>query len=193
MRTNQVIVVIGDRSTGKTTWMKKNLILNRSLHHRKIIVDTFDSETWEDMETFDTPDNREIKVPIVALEELYKLPRGLFRTFHKNTDLIINEIDRVMFNALIIMEDATRYVGNTLKGNIKDVIFDTKQRGIDIVLVFHSFVDVPTQLARNADVFVIFKTDEVLNRKKFTSKRIQSAFDEVNSHPDKHYSRVVQK
>lgn len=159
MASNVVSLVAGGRGTGKTDKIKNDVISPSPLP-KKLIVDTFDSQIWRNMKTYSNPFGEQIQIPIMKIEDLDVWRNGLYRIVSSDSDLVFNEIDEHLQNALVVFEDATKYIGKSLSKSTKKFIYDSKQKNLNLVFVFHSLASIPPDLVRAADTLTIFKTNE---------------------------------
>ncbi len=180
VRNNLVILVAGARGTGKTGWVKKNVV-RPSLQVKKMIVDTFDSASWRTMETFDRPDLRSITIPVLPHDKVPDWDSGTYRIYGQPSEMFAL-IEQHLQNALIVFEDATKYVGRVLNDDTKRFIYDSKQKNLDLVYVFHSLASIPPELVRAADILVLFKTNEGQPSKdKYPFPEIGQAMEHLRS------------
>ncbi len=175
-------MVAGARGKGKTGWVKKNIVLP-SKHPKKLIVDTFDSSSWRTMETFDRPDLRLIPVPVLPHDAVPEWNSGLYRMFGQPGEMF-SLIEQHLNNSLVVFEDATKYVGSKLTEETKRFVYDSKQKNLDLVYVFHSLASIPPELVRAADILVLFKTNEGQPSKdKYPFPEIGQAMDHLRNLP----------
>lgn len=174
-RNNLVICIAGNRGRGKTDFCK-NLIRrqrekrlqnpNEISFQKTVVVDTFDSAPWRTMKTFDHPEGVNEVIHRLPIGKLPYLKDGVWRLFGSNTAEIQKMIERYLLDAFVIYEDATKYIGSKLTEDFKKFVYDTKQKGIDIVFVFHSITAIPRDLIRCSDGLFLFKTGEQFSQVK---------------------------
>jgi len=152
MRTNQVSAIIGTRNTGKTVFCKEVIQAYKNQHpgQKILIVDTLDHPSYNLIAAIDTDQLKRWKRPAV-----YRI----FGNLEKMSE-ILSIIDKDLKNALIIYEDASKYINKIMQGEIRRLIFDSKQKNIDIIFIFHGFVSMPPELFRQMDALTIFKTGD---------------------------------
>jgi hypothetical protein len=180
MRNNLITLIVGDRGTGKTTFIKGNQALKvegliprykkQDSSKKILIINTFDNPVWRDVST-------------IELSELSRWRAGTVRVIEKNISIIIQSIDASVMNAVVIFEDATPYVKNRLGQDLEYLCIDSKQKNIDLFFVFHYLMATPPDLARIADFIVLFKTNERFSpslRNKYPNPNIEKVFNEVN-------------
>ena len=158
MRTNSIVIVCGKRGTGKTDYCKS--LLKVSSLEKKLVVDTFDSPTWRNLKTFKHPEWEQIEIPIMEMEQLKLWKKGLYRVFSSDPDELFVSIDKYVTNAIIEFEDATKYFKGKLQESVRRLMYDSKQKNLDLIFVFHSLSAVPPELVRIADYLTLFKTND---------------------------------
>jgi len=159
-RANKVILIAGTRGTGKTDFEKNIIFDQRKIFPKSLIVDTFDSDVWQTLETHDHPERMNIQIPIIAPEQLKNWKNGIARVFSSDTSTIMSEIQKTSRNMFIVFEDATKYIGSKLSEDVKRFVLDSKQKNIDLIFCFHSLSSIPPELVRTSDILVLFKTNE---------------------------------
>ncbi len=151
---------MGTRGTGKTDFVKNLIASQRSNFQKQLVVDTFDSFVWRNLKTHLHPEYEELQVAVLPSEMFVRWKKGIYRIFSSDTDQMFDDIDRLLFDAHLVLEDATKYVGSTLTETMKKFLLDSKQKNLDVTLIFHSLVSVPPGLVRIADTLTLFKTNE---------------------------------
>jgi hypothetical protein len=160
MRNNIVSVIVGTRGTGKTDFVKNLLCSSLSGFKKKLVVDTFDSDVWKNLKTWNWSNQENILVPILPPENFSRWNSGIYRMFHSDTDYLMQLIQDHANNCQIVFEDATKYVGSKLSKDMKKFVLDSKQKNLDLIFIFHSLGSVPPDLIRVADTLTLFKTNE---------------------------------
>lgn len=160
MDINRVIIVVGKRGTGKTDHAKEGIMASKL--PKTLIVDTIDSDTWKNMETYTHPEWKNKTVPVIEdHKRLNRWRSGVYRIFSKYPDEMLTSIDESSLkNVLILFEDATRYVHHRLQQSVKNLVYDSKQRNMDITFFFHSLAAVPVELIRISDYLLLHKTGD---------------------------------
>lgn len=191
-RINTVLAVLGNRGTGKTDLLKS--IIKSSSQQKRLIVDTFDSAVWHNLETWDDPLGANTPVHEITPDQLPFWNTGTYRIFSPDTDALMEEIERYVNNTLVVFEDATKYIGSTLSKEMKRFILDSKQKNLDLVFVFHSLKDLPRDLVRVIDYITLFKTGDRYNsnlRNKYPDP-VETAHESVLKNPSKFYFETIQ-
>lgn len=182
MRINKVNLVIGRRGTGKTTYIRNIIKIFRQVHKStKIIVcDTLDHPIYRDFTT-------------IKPEDIKKIDSNcLYRTFSGDTELILNETEK-LYNALVIYEDASKYIGTRLSDTTRKMIFDTKQKNVDMIFLFHGFYFVAPELLRVVDNIILFKSDNPVLRKSIIPNydEVEKAYHQLESSKDPYLSKMI--
>lgn len=191
-RTNKVILLAGTRGVGKTDFIKP-LVKNSNLP-KKLIVDTFDTPVWHNLETHNRPEWKNINVPIVEMKNFKNWKSGTYRSFSSDTEQMMSAIQKDVTNCFIVFEDATKYVRANLQKDVRNFVLDSKQKNLDILFVFHSLASIPRELARISDILVIKKTSEALDttlKNKFPTSKFEKAFLDVQQSKDRYYNKAI--
>ena len=165
-RINNVSVVIGRRGTGKTTYIRQLIeAYRKALPYQKILVaDTLDHPAYRDIASID-----------IDLLKRWKGP-NVYRIYGSNTDEILQTINTSLYNALVVFEDASKYIRRQLSDEVRSFILDSKQKNLDLIFLFHGFSYVPPEMFRVIDNIVLFRCDDPSYRKNDIV-----AFDEVKA------------
>ncbi|MDD5006520.1 MAG: hypothetical protein PHS33_08505 [Candidatus Omnitrophica bacterium] len=188
-RVNLITLVVGDRGTGKTTYVKgsRDLKINGLLDtyqkagSRALVVDTFDNPIWRD-------------VPVITPEQIQTFA-GLARIFSSDTSSLMKLIEQRLYNSVLIFEDATKFLRRWLDDSTRKFVLDSKQKNLDIYFLFHYLGAVPPDLARISDYIVLFKTNEGFNsylKNKFPNPAIEAGAKEVNANESRYFNKVIQ-
>lgn len=183
-RINMVNAVLGRRGTGKTTYIREQLIppYKAAMPNQRILIcDTLDHPAYKD-------------VPAINVDQLKRWTGGgMYRIFGRNTDEILQTIDKHLVNCLVILEDASKYLQRTLNPEVRGFIYDSKQKNLDIVFMFHGFMSAPPELFRVIDNLVLFKCDAPDNRKRdmVNYDEVKQAYDRVMQHESPYYNETI--
>lgn len=186
-RTNKKNLIIGRTGSGKTTLLKKIImaLYTKGSFDKIVIYDEFDSDIWHTMGTYDRHDWASIKIPVIPIEKISSLKRGIVRVIADNDDIdyYFRELNKLR-NALVVFEDASRSLEPEAKvpKEIMRMIYNTKQINVDFFLVFHSLMDVPKKLFRHINNLILLKTEEEKVPDKISyRKEVLTAFDELEA------------
>jgi hypothetical protein len=154
-RTNFVSSILGKRNSGKTYYTRNLINEYRAAHpSQKILI----------ADTLDHPKYRDIPTITIDMLQYWKKP-NIYRIFGSNPDEILKAIGQHIWNALIIYEDASKYVDLNLKDDVRDYILDSKQKNVDLLFLFHGFTFMPPKMFRIIDNLVIFRCEGPQSRK----------------------------
>lgn len=89
-------------------------------------------------------------------------------------------------NAVIVVEEATVFLSN--RGydiDFQDTIVRARHTNNTVILVFHSFQDVPKYLFRLVNYVILLKTNDTIDyvEKTFRSPKLSKAFIEIKNAP----------
>lgn len=162
MRINKVSLVLGRRGTGKTYYIKKVIrsFLVRML--KVLVVDTLDHPSYAGVKT-------------IQPSGIARMRAGdCCRCWGSDTDGILAACEDFK-NGLLVIEDATKFIEGRLQDSVKRLVYDSKQKNVDIIFIFHGFVACPPALFRICDNILMFKTGDTPD----VRKNDLPAFEEV--------------
>ncbi|MCH2225788.1 MAG: hypothetical protein MK066_13545 [Crocinitomicaceae bacterium] len=162
---------------------------------KALIVDTYDAtgQPWRTMETYLHPEWKNIKTGVIEMDQLKRWRKGIYRAFSSNPKELIEKIDRSKVkNVCIVFEDATKYIYGKLSESVKNLVYDSKQRNLNIIFYYHSLAAVPLDLVRIADFLVLHKTgDNIKNVKgRYPIDDLEEVFEFLKA-SDNQYERVL--
>lgn len=184
MRINKVTAILGRRGTGKTVYTRKLIdSYTKALPYQKVLIlDTLDHPAYKD-------------IPAITISQLKRWNKpAVYRLYGSNTDEILKEVANNLTNALLILEDASKYIRRQLSDDVRSFIFDSKQKNLDIVFLFHGFMSAPDELFRVIDNLVLFKTDNPEYRKRslINYTEIQEAYTRVMANESPYYNETLE-
>ncbi len=190
MRDNVVWLFAGTRGTGKTTAVKQ--VIRSSTIPKKLIVDTFDSDVWQTLEHHGFPDGMNIPIPIIDQKKIPYWKSGIYRLISSDTDLIFPIIEKHVKNALIVFEDATKYIGSRLDKPVRKFVLDSKQKNLDLIFIFHSLASIPPELVRVANYLTLFKTQEGMpSLHKYPFPQIPIAMKKIQKSSNRYHYETI--
>jgi hypothetical protein len=185
MRVNNVTLVLGKRGSGKSYYTINKVIpqYHKSHPRQRILV----------VDTLDHPDYEFLSSITAEMIPLWRRGGGAYRCYDKRVDLVFSNIAGHTKNALIIFEDASKYVNKVLQKEVKEFIFDSKQKNLDLIFQFHGFASCPPELFRLCDIIVMFHTDNPLYRRAELTHydEIQTAFDQIQASGNPYEKRII--
>lgn len=200
-RFNEVGTILGQRGTGKTLYLigsKLSSNPNDKPLNKKGLLDIYVAKGMKILivDTLDHPSYRNI--PILKQNEFLKFRSGVARVIFEpdNMNKFINLINRAPFmnNTLIVLEDAGKWTGEKLSAQLKRLIIDTKQRNIDIILMYHCFIDTPANLFTKTDFIKLFKTEdspEIRKERMRLYSKVAEAYEQVKKHPSNFHGKYI--
>lgn len=147
MRVNFVNLILGKRGTGKTVYTKQVIEAYHKRHvlQKILILDTFDHPAYSG-------------VPEISANMVSRWNRpSVYRIFQGNPDENLSIIQKYMNNALIVFEDAGKYIRKNLQVDVRQFIIDSKQKNLDLLFIFHGFANTPPEMFGYTDTLTLFK------------------------------------
>jgi hypothetical protein len=191
---NKISMILGRRGSGKTDYLKGNQQHNlpgffdtyRKKNMKVLIIDTFDHPSYRD-------------IPIIPLNKFNDWKKGVYRVYMSSDK--IKELNTFLknnvntWNTLLVYEDAVKHTFKTIDKSLLELMADTKQKNIDIIFMYHSWMQAPSDLYRMIDLIEVFKTkDSPLARKDNMPGYFEEAmevYELVKNHPSKFYHKLL--
>lgn len=192
-RTNKVILIAGARGTGKTDFVKKLYYKSRNNFPKALLVDVFDSDNWHNLEVHDHPEWKNQQVDTIPLRKFQYWKAGYGRMYSGDAKEMMNLIQKFARNSFIVFEDAIRYIKSKLSEDESRFLFESKQKNLDLVFIYHALGQIPPDLLRAADILVLFKTNEGAPcTKKYPWEEIPQMMKELKKEQNRYSYRVIQ-
>lgn len=147
-RVNKIILLVGRRGCGKTTTGKK---IANAQSKKVLVVDTFQHPSYDDFSTTTT-------------DKLKYWKSGNYRVFDKEPIQILLTINEHVRNSCIILEDAAKYLWGNVPAGVKGLLIDSRNRNLDIILMFHNLADIPPYIAKMYNDMVLYKTNDNMSK-----------------------------
>jgi len=184
-RINLVSIFCGRRGTGKSYNFLKNLLptyLKKHPKRRVLIVDTLNHPMYRGI--------TQIKSEMLFR---WRAPGGVYRIFGEDPDTMLENIEKYLGNALVVFEDASKYIDANLQNSVKRLVLDSKQKNLDMIFMFHGFSYIPPKLLRISDAITIFKSDNPDYRKKeiVAYEDVKKAWQAVMDDPNPYAQKTV--
>ncbi|RFC54861.1 hypothetical protein [Brumimicrobium aurantiacum] len=191
MRDNLVTTVCGNRGTGKTDFLKE--LVKQTNLPKVLIVDTYDNSRWHTMETYKNPEWENIPIPVIPFEKLKYWKSGIYRIYSSDFDYMKSQISKYVTNTLLIFEDATKYFATKLTNEDKAILYDTKQKNVDAVYVFHSLRKANAEIVDGSDLLTLFHTADKPKRimSKYEDDNILELYEQVKKNTDQYYKQTA--
>ena len=184
-RSNKLFVYVGGRDAGKTTLLKN--VMDYFPQPKTLIVDLFDNPVWRTMKTYNHPEWESRQIPIIPLEDIPRHRTGVYHAFSNDIEVLEDIIKDDVYDTAVLMEDSSRWFEGRLTKSQRNYVLNTKQRNVDLHLVFHLLSDVPPAIVKHCNYFTLMKTHESFyDKKKYTMPHFDKAFKHVSESEDKH-------
>lgn len=192
-RANKIIVIAGTRNTGKTDLCKEVAYKMTGVFPKVLILDTFDSDVWQNMATFKHPERESIKVPILTFDQFPRWKKGIARMVSSDMKSVFDLLEKYGKNTFVICEDSRKYIKERLTKDQTNLILDSKQKNMDFKFIFHSCKRVPTELLDVADVLILKKTNETAPPSKMDGwPEIAQMMEELKNDSNRYAYKVLQ-
>jgi hypothetical protein len=146
-RLNLTTALVSGKGTGKSTYARKLATITLKNNKRVLVVDTIVSPVWDD-------------VQLIEIEDLPRWKKGIKRVLVKDYENDFATIAESIKNGLVICEDARKYAGSKPTKALIDLMIDSKQKNLDMMLVYHAWGWLPADMLRVLDYIVIGKTQD---------------------------------
>jgi hypothetical protein len=201
MRFNQVGTIIGQRGTGKSLFLLGSSWSAKESDRALQIPSLIDTGLKKGMKVLviDTLDHPAYKrIPVLKQRMFKAFTKGVARLWLEPDKMrpFVDLINRSphMNNSFIVFEDAGKYTEKNLPPEFKRLIMDSKQRNIDILFMYHCFIDTPANIFTKADYIQLFKTEDSPRVRRNNLRlydKVEAAHREVNTHPSKFYGKFI--
>lgn len=140
----KVLIICGRKRTGKTTFTLEKLLANRS---KVLVVDTYDHPAYRQ------------GFGVLPGDEVAKW-KGKKRTFDRPPAETLVRVFESCFDGVVLVEDAAKTLTGNVPVALKQGFGDNRNKGIDLILMFHSLDDIPPYICRMFDTLILFATDD---------------------------------
>ncbi|MCR5040058.1 MAG: hypothetical protein K6A94_12085 [Bacteroidales bacterium] len=150
-----VMVILGRKGTGKTTYIRR--LINKSLQNkRRVLVVTPNFDDFQG-------------IPMVHPDYPQRVAtyKGARKIICRADPKAIDEICKNFRHGLLVFDDCRAYIDDKPSIYLKSLLISARHDDVDIIAVGHGFTTVPPQFFAYATHFMIFATtDNPINRKK---------------------------
>jgi len=154
-RQNKISFVLGKRGCGKTYYMRNKIILPTHKKGMKVlIVDTLDHPSYLDFQKLNT--EREVRAWRNGVKRFVTSPIRI------KEDILM--LEKHLNNCLIVFEDATKYFRTNTPQSVFNFVYDSKQKNIDIIFIYHGFKKILPEMLDNANYITLFKMEEQIHK-----------------------------
>jgi hypothetical protein len=178
--------VLGDKAQGKSTLVSLYAKLYNQIQSEKLrkgllkypkkvlIVDPTDNNAFQEFEDI-TLEQLMYGFPIVGKRERNFWSKGIRRirkTRNIKDDIFINTITDCYKNGLLIIDEASEVVDpNNPPHWQKELIKKHRMSCLDLLYVFHNFMDIPLKLRPHIWCWILFRTPEKPDSVKYFRSR----------------------
>ncbi len=173
-RNHKTFAVIGDKAQGKSHFLRKFALSyynsakdcfdsGKTNHQKRVLIhDPSEASAFSEFQTI-TID--EIQNGIRKNGKRYKWVSGI-RRIENDADayddkLVMEVISAYFRNGLVIFDEATDWMDNSrLKKWQKELFTKHRNKGLDLMYVFHNFMNIPRLIRPHIWTYVIFRTPE---------------------------------
>ncbi len=148
-RKTQLNLVVGINGTGKTTWIRNNVV---EKDRRKVLVVTPDTAEWRQLPTVRS--GAEIRSMQGAARIIYQGPETL------------EAIKNNFFGGALVLDDAMAYLTEQTPATMQYIYIRRRQFGIDVYIVAHGLRQLPPKCFTFGSFLVLFFTTENFARRK---------------------------
>lgn len=174
-RDYKTTALIGDKAQGKSTLLAeiaKHFIDVRMKHYNRGVIDIkprvliHDPSSAYSFAQFPTISTEELKYGTKFFTkqsewEYRYWDTGIRRIHHEDDKYLMNTISEVFRNGLVILDETSTWMPReSPKKWQKDLIIKHRNFGLDVIMVFHNFMNIPRLLRPHIWEYIIFKTPE---------------------------------
>ena len=158
--------VIGDKAMGKSSflalfaqyYLERN---NSSGKARRVLIhDPSEAGAFEHFERI-TTEELEYGVKLAKTGKRHFWRKGIRRITDEGDDeMVLRTIKSYMRNGLVIFDEARDWMGQNPKKWQQELFTKHRNLGLDLMFVFHNFMDIPVTLRPHIWMYIMFKTPE---------------------------------
>lgn len=148
VRKTQLNLVVGINGTGKTTWIRDNVVCRG----RKSLIVTPDSAEWRFLPLVNSPDE---------IRQLQGAARIIYEG--KNTLQLIQDH---FYGGALILDDAMAYLNEQTPRTMQYIYIRRRQFGIDLYIVAHGLRQLPPKCFTFGSFLIQFATTENFSARK---------------------------
>lgn len=179
-----VMIVLGKKGTGKTTYVRRLIKQALSVRRRVLVV---------------TPNLDDFtSIPLVHPRYPQRIAsyRGARRVVCVAEPKQVDEICKVFRHGLLVLDDCRAYLDDKPSIYLKNMLISARHYDVDVIAVGHGFTTVPPQFFAYATHFMLFATtDNPANRKKNVRDyaKVDAVVRQVNQRAlqDPHHFEII--
>lgn len=177
----KINVIVGGRQTGKTTLAKA--MVKVSNRRRTLVLDTLDHPGWLHLDK--TNDVR----------DLQRFQRGGLRIFGPMPSDLIHAVRHHIKNAFVVFEDARKFTGSKISKDMEALLIDCKQRGNDLLFMYHAYSLVPKSMSHYMDRLICLKTNILPDKSQRDRlgdiETVIQVAERVKAHSNRYYYETI--
>lgn len=191
---NTINLLLGARGTGKTVFVTGDKEIKQ-----ECLIDIYINKGMKVLilDTYDHPSYAGIK--IIKPEQINNnWKRGVYRCFCLPDDFeeLLGIVYNNFWNGAIIIEDAYKTQRGKTTRNLSRLIGDSKNKNIDIYLMFHTWKYVPKDLYTYLDYIELWKTKGMLTSREENEladnyPAVEFAYNQVQKNPNPYYHQTI--
>lgn len=147
-RKTQMNLVVGINGTGKTTFLRQNVVDGAA----KALVITPDDMEWRHLPT------------VTTASEVYNL-RTPARMVYEGPETLATAV-RNFYNGALVLDDAMAYMRFQTPDTMRGLYIRRRQRGVDVYIVAHGLRQMPVQCFTFGSYLILFATTENFSSRK---------------------------
>ncbi len=169
--------VIGDKAQGKSSFLslfaKEHLETNEQNNNPRRVLIHDPSEAWA-FRPFQQISVEEltygVQLPKTGQRHFWR--KGIRRISDEEDDeQVLRSIKQFMRNGLVIFDEARDWMAENPKKWQKELFTKHRNLGLDLIFVFHNFMDIPISLRPHIWMYILFKTPEKPDDPKWFARR----------------------
>lgn len=156
-----IILIVGAKRQGKSTVINDSIIEDYVKNNPKAKVLIHDVSETHAFEHYPLIGVDDIKKGLMIDGKRTKWEKGVYRTTTKDSEQLIKNINSHFRNGLVVLDEARSWIprGDTsVPKEIMELFTTHTNKNIDLVVVFHEWMDISTRLRGMANDYVIFRT-----------------------------------
>jgi len=169
--------VIGDKAMGKSSflslfakhYLEKNEAAGKD--RRILIHDPSEADAFRNFEQISVEELiYGVKLPVTGKRHYWR--KGIRRiTDEEDDEMVLKAIKGHMRNGLVIFDEARDWMGQSPKKWQQELFTKHRNLGLDLIFVFHNFMDIPITLRPHIWMYILFKTPEKPDSPKWFARR----------------------
>lgn len=144
---NLAIALWGMKGAGKTT-MAQHILQRMQVkkpYMKQLVVDTRPHPSYADWKE-------------IPLQYIPAWKSGRYRIWREDPEKVFYMVAKHLTNAIVVWEDATKYMGERLDKTVNTFLVDAKQANVDHLFLFHGHNDEPYKLVRKLEGAILMAT-----------------------------------